>query len=498
MDTIPNIQPYTIEQYNEPDPNSNNVNQDINSELNQNNYGSYNQPQKTSRRFPLPLILGGIAVLGLLIFGFLLLASGGGEESGDNNNNQTAENVTLQWWGVFLDSEVVQPLIDEYQEQNPNVTIQYANKWPGGERNASTVSYQEELNRVLLNNDPVELPDIFMVENTWIGDYEPFARSSSSFDINEYSTIFHSAVVSDFASTGSIYGTPMWMDNLSIVYNRDLLSSINLESPPDSWIRFKNASEALTVLNSNNIEQAGFAAGTSENVSFAFELTNLLIAQNGVEFTSSDGLPIFASDASTDEAFAFYNSFSEGSDKTWDETLKNDAAAFLEGDLAMTAATSWRLRDILRFNEDLGAGIDIGVATIPQVEGQPLENMNWATYWGNMVSLNRPYGIESWEFLKWLSEPAQQETLSSNIEQAYGYFGTIYPRRDMQSNLSEDQYLSVYSETLENSQTWSMVNGRYVKNLFLEYIDAGSGNIESLQDDIAEIIALRGSLTREE
>jgi ABC-type glycerol-3-phosphate transport system substrate-binding protein len=35
----------------------------------------------------------------------------------------TSENIRLQWWGVFLSSDVVQPLIDEYESTNSGVEI---------------------------------------------------------------------------------------------------------------------------------------------------------------------------------------------------------------------------------------------------------------------------------------------------------------------------------------------------------------------------------------
>ncbi|MDQ7021885.1 MAG: hypothetical protein Q9M91_08875 [Candidatus Dojkabacteria bacterium] len=45
----------------------------------------------------------------------------------NTNNNQS---VQIRWVGAFLDEDVVNPLIQEYEALNPNVDIQYFNQWP--------------------------------------------------------------------------------------------------------------------------------------------------------------------------------------------------------------------------------------------------------------------------------------------------------------------------------------------------------------------------------
>src|SRR5690606_23363349 len=108
------------------------------------------------------------------------------------------------------------------------------------------------------------------------------------------------------------------------------------------------------------------------------------------------------------------------------EDFKNDSASFLEQKVAMIASTSWRLREILRFNETLDLGLDIGISQVPQITTDA-GNLNWATYWGNIVTLNRPNSVASWNFLTWLTEPAQLEKLYTQVEEQSGYFGILYP-----------------------------------------------------------------------
>jgi multiple sugar transport system substrate-binding protein len=492
--SLPTIQPYTIEpiqEYDAYDPT-----------LYGDNTYTTESSGEAKRRNPMFLVLIILAFLGLMIFGFLLLGGGNGNNNQNNNtttgNQNTNRNVVLQWWGMFLDKDVVQPLLDKYNAENPNVTIEYANKFSGGDYNTASKNYQEELNRVLKGNDPVQLPDIFMVHNTWAGDYEAYAQESTEYDLTTFTNTFYPAAVTDFANTGEVFGVPLWMDTLAVIYNKDLLNAVDLAEPPANWSRFKNAAQALTKRTGSTINQAGFAAGTTTNTSFYFEMANLLLAQNGVQIVNAQNQPIFSADPDAVDALEFFKSFTTGTEPTWNETMKNDSAAFLEEKVAMVIAPSWRLREILKYNDQLNLNLDIGIAQIPQVEGQTQEIINWADYWGSMVALNRPNAVESWRFLEWITQPEQLKEINNNIKQKYGYFGNLYPRKDMQNELQNDDFLKVYNKSLPFAQTWYMVKGIGVKEEFSKLLTSrsriSSSNLVETENNIKGLQALKGIL----
>src|SRR5690606_30772274 len=92
-------------------------------------YYGYETTTITPRRKP-PFLLIGIVIvlLVVLVLLFLLISSRARNNTPNNNQNNTGRNIILQWWGAYLDPDVVKPLIDEYQSLNPNVKIEYANK----------------------------------------------------------------------------------------------------------------------------------------------------------------------------------------------------------------------------------------------------------------------------------------------------------------------------------------------------------------------------------
>ncbi|MCA9378835.1 extracellular solute-binding protein [Candidatus Dojkabacteria bacterium] len=417
------------------------------------------------------------------------------ETSQPDSQNQ---EITLQWWGVFLDESVVQPLLDDYHTLHPNITVDYANRWPGGEWETGAALYQSELNRVLKENNPVVVPDIFMVDNSWAGNYEAYASSApaSVTDAATVAAAFYPAITSDFVNDTSVYGLPLWMDDLVILYNKSLLTAASVTSPPTNWVDFKSLAISLTKRDSGTITQAGFAAGVADNVTFGPELLNVLFLQNGVAITNSLGDVIFSADTDSVTALDFYKSFSQ-SGGSWDASFENDALAFMQGKLAMLLSTSWRYADILRFNEKYKLNLNIGVAALPQLQGQNPPVINWATYWGNMVALGRPNKTAAWEFLQWITEPEQLRKLSQNVKSDRNFFGLLYPRQDMQQELASDQYLRTFNAGLPLAESWDMIDGLAVRSEFNKLIAKTSISQSSIADTenaIQRIISSKGQL----
>jgi ABC-type glycerol-3-phosphate transport system substrate-binding protein len=484
MSTLPNIQPYTVEQ--------------IDSTQEIQPYYSYDEevveasPRSNSRPFIIILIIFAVFV----ILAIILLISGLRPTTNQTNQN-TDRQAFIQWWGAFLPSEVVQPLIDEYKTIAPNVTIEYANKMPIGiNRNSSISQYKQELDRVLSTGNAVEVPDIYTVNNTWVGDYESFAEPSTVYDINSVAQQFYPAVTRDFTDLISVYGIPLWIDNFAIIYNKDLLATVQASEPPTQWPLFQNLAKSLTVRRNNVIDQAGFAAGTSTNSSFSFELFNTILAQNGVAITDEQNnftLSQFGNEFV--QAFSFFKSFASGANATWADALGVDTVSFLEGRTAMLYVPSWRLREILRINETFELGIDIGISSVPQVAGQEKEFYNWTEYWGLMVAKGRSYSRESWDFLFWLTQPEQLKKISANVKASQGYFGSLYPRSDMSNELANDEYLKIYNESLNFSDSWRMIKGQDVRIEFKEIIDLSSASeslVQTLQNSLASLRAIKG------
>lgn len=450
------------------------------------------------------LIIIGLIVFGVVLLILLLILLGSRRTTPVTNNNTTTDttkNVVLQFRGAFLSSASIQPLIDEYQTINPNVKIEYADKWPTGSFSDASEIYRSEINRILKEGDSVNIPDIFMVNNRWTGDYDSalytYPSPSTYFSAETFASTFQPAVLEDFANDGKIHGVPLWMDTLAIVYNKTLLRDGAISAPATTWNEFKSQAQALTKREGNEIKVGGFAAGSTNNVTFGFDIVNTLMYQNGVQFVDDSGLATFSTYPDTITALNFYKSFASGTAATWNSSMKNDAAAFLEGKAAMIATTSYRYRDILKYNKAYDIGLDIGISRLPQLSsGQSQEIFNFADYWGTMVSNARGNGDYAWAFLQWLSQPEQYKKLSENIKTETGSFGILYPRKDMATELVNDPDLAVFNESIPYAQSWYMGKGYQVIEEFLKLI-GGSVNqsaVTGTERNIQTILNSAGQL----
>jgi ABC-type glycerol-3-phosphate transport system substrate-binding protein len=449
-----------------------------------------NDNGKKKRQF----IIIGIIVVVLLILLIFILSRGGGS---NNNVEDQKENIVLQWWGAFLEPEVVQPLIDEYNSLNQHVTIEYANKFRNSESFESEVTrYRDELNRVLRNGNQVEIPDIFTVESTWSGDYEQYvaAAPSNTYTVNSFASTFYGAVNTSFTQGDKVIGVPLWIDTFAVVYNKDLLAQASQNEPPTTWSAFKTLATQLTQRSRNNVIQSGLALGNSSNLSYSTDILLTMLMQNGVVIADQTGIPQFANSSATLNTLEFYKSFMSIESGTWSNSFNNESAAFLDGKVAMIIVPSYRYREILRFNQQYNIGLNIGVSEIPQVDGSA-QKFNWADYWGNMVALDRPNSSESWKFLHWITQPEQLRKLNDNVNNVSGYFGILYPRSDMAQELAGDTYLRVFNSSLVDARSWYMVKGRDVEEELKTLINQNSINqstIDRAQENISRLISNKG------
>ena len=401
-------------------------------------------------------------------------------QNGDDNNSQ--DQVTLIWWNMFDSEENVKPLIDAYTSQNSNVVIQYRQQGVTG----GVTSYKNLLDNALSDAETINDPDIFTIENTWVGKYEEYISPAPSDQFNnDYYGDFYPLVKEDFAKDVAL-GVPLYVDSLAVIYNKDKLIEGGYTVPDNDWSEFKNQAKSLTQRGSNNkIVSAGFAAASGNNVQFNFDILSLLMLQNGANLNSPSVLESFSTNSDVIGTFDFYKEF-YGANGSWDDEQKLDIAAFLEGRLAMFIAPSWRLNDLLIYNEKYNLDLDIGIAPIPQLTGT--DNIAWGTYWGQTVSKASPNTNEAWKFIKFITEADQLRLLDKTVKDNGRKVGVFFPRLSMSSEISDDQYLRVYTQAMPFAKSWYMKDGYIIENEFNKYYTGEGTDLGGIENVINSTI----------
>lgn len=354
------------------------------------------------------------------------------------------ENVQLKIWALWEDKNLIQPAIDAFEQQNPNIEIEYELQNIFNYRTRVQTQIDEPYGG---ENSP---PDIFMIHNSWLpmflGNAQLSAIPQDILSPSEFSSDFYDVVSESFSKNGLYYAIPLGIDGLSLFYNQDLLDEASV-SVPKSWDEFRESAKKLTIKNSEGqIIQAGAAIGTTGNVDHWPDIIGLLFLQNpGADLekpNSSRGA----------EVISFYTNFIKGEDSVWDASLESSTQAFYTGKLAFYFAPSWRVHDIRVANQNL----NFKTAPVPQLPcaaGFECPKVGWATFWGFAVSASSPHQKEAWQFLKFLTS---EETQILLYQQAAGIrlFGEPYSRVSLRESLLSDPIAGSFVEQAPYYKSW--------------------------------------------
>ncbi len=408
-------------------------------------------------------IIGGGVLFFLIIFFIIIsLILGGGKNK---------KPVILTYWMLWEDGTVFDPLIKDYQRQNPNIKINV--------QKMSVDDYREKLSAQIPEGRG---PDLFRFHNTWLPEIKDIVSPlpSSVMSHSDFEKTFYpiqskdlcmnadySGCVQDIAKRKgqySYYGIPLEIDGLVLLYNDDLFKKANISKPPsnlDELIDQNFLSKFTFKDPDGQLRSSAIAIGTSTNVEHFSDIFGLLLLQNGGDLRK-------LADPAGVGALQGYRKFAEVG--IWDDTMPNSITAFTQEKVAMIIAPSWEIVTIKAQNPNL----KLKVASIPfNLPGsQPI---SLATYWAEGVSKKSPNSLEAWKFLKFLSEKDSMTKLYENEKKnrALGLFGEPYSRRDLGDKLLSDDYLSVVIQQADQYRSLPVISRTSDKGLndgIIQYI----------------------------
>ncbi len=403
----------------------------------------------------IPLVLGGVALIGALVFAATRFLSndsssvsdsdGPAVSQGQNSGSGSAGNsagsaasgqqVTLTYWGLWEPSSVLEEVLTEFEQQNPGIKVEY--------RKQSHKDYRERLQTAVASGNG---PDVFRFHATWVPmlQEELATMPSKIMSANQYKTTFYPVANEQLQLNGQIVGLPLMYDGLALFYNKEYLKTAGREVPK-SWAELRDLANKLSVpatqseRASGEIKRAGLAIGNATNVDHFSDILGLLILQNG----GDPGKPLTSE---VRDALKFYTNFALN-DHVFSESLPNSTMAFARGDAAMMFGPSWRVHDVKNINPDL----DFGVAPAPKLSDAKIA---WASYWAEGVSSKSKNQTESWKLLQFLTSKETLKKLYS-AQSKIRTFGEIYSRQDLAQSIS-DELVAAYLLDAPRAQSWYM------------------------------------------
>ena len=335
----------------------------------------------------------------LLVSLCLLAACTGGSDDGGSPSAEPSGPVTLTFWHGYTDVEAdsLNALLDEWNADHPDIQVKplFVNNdkalqkltvaLQGGEPPDITYQYGSSLASVAAAPGLVDLTDWVKTPDVDWEDFIPGAREAATVD-------------------GKVLGIPALVDNLALVYNKDLFDQAGLDYPtPDwTWDDLRAAAKALT---DPAEKRFGFAYPMDASEDSVWHWDPLLWQKGGSILTEDGSKAAFNSHEGV-EALELFAGMAVD-DRSVYLDIQNSAytSLFNNGRIGMLETGPW---DLASFPD-----VDYGVEILPGFDGdhQTIAGPDMWCVFDNGGGKKEA----ALEFLQWLTaaEQVQKEDLAT-------------------------------------------------------------------------------------
>jgi multiple sugar transport system substrate-binding protein len=302
--------------------------------------------------------------------------------------------VTLRFWAMGREGEVVQELARDFERENPGVRVRVQQiPWSAAHEKLLTAFVGEAT------------PDIAQMGNTWMAEFaalralEPLgprlARSSVA-ESSYFAGIWDTNVID-----GVPYGVPWYVDTRIIFYRSDLFARAGYPRMPDRWDEWRAALVAVK----RRAGSSGYALFLPPN---EFEPLLALGVSAGSRFLADDGTRGVFSGPAFRRAFDFYASlYRDGlAPPMRNNEIANLYQEFARGYFAAYITGPWNLGE---FASRLPDSLQHAWATAPMPGPDgPATGASLAGGASLVVFRASRHKDEAWRLVEFLSRPEQQ------------------------------------------------------------------------------------------
>jgi arabinogalactan oligomer/maltooligosaccharide transport system substrate-binding protein len=366
----------------------------------------------------------------------------------------TGPIVNLKVWGTDP-KEAFAGTFAAYAAARPNVIVQYTQVPRNG--------YEAELISAFATGKG---PDVFMVSNHDIRKYARLISPATTTQIRpgQMGAVFPQAASDDLIYNNQVYALPLYIDTLTLVYNRDKLDQAGIAVPPATWDEFLRDIPPLKTENAQGQLTAAAAAigGTEKTVTHAADIMSLLMMQNGTEMTDNSGAAKFASAESGkgSEAFSFYLDFANAGSPayTWNEGRPNSIESFLSGNTAMIFAYREDMLDFAKKSPFL----NWSVAPMPQTSSGTA--VNFPSYQALTAWVGGKNQVWAWDFIVFA-------TTNNAAAKAYANAtGRPAALRAVLGEQAGSADMGIFAKQALTARSWSMPDYANMKNIMSQAV----------------------------
>jgi multiple sugar transport system substrate-binding protein len=339
------------------------------------------------------------------------------------------DGVTVRFWAMGREAEVVAELIREFEDENPGIHVDVQNiPW--------TAAHEKLLTAFAADG----LPDVCQLGNTWIPEFaelntltplQPYVAQSTVVDPADYfQGIWDTNVIHD-----ELVGVPWYVDTRLLYYRKDLLAKAGYDHPPRTWEEWNQMMAAIKKMQGPNRYAVLMPINEFEQqLSFALQQPDPLLRDHDTRGNFRS--PGFR------RTLAFYeNMFAQGWAPRMSETqISNVWDEFFRGFNVFYLSGPWNIREFKKLQPKELEG-KWGTAALPGPDG-PGAGIAGGT---SLVIFRSSQQKEaSWKLIEFLSRPDIQQRFHAII-------GDLPPRRSTweHPSLANDPLAQPFRDQLE-------------------------------------------------
>ncbi len=400
------------------------------------------------------------------------------------------QQIQLVYYKLFDNEDVINPLIQQYETQHPNVKIVYR-------KFTDPVEYQNLIINELAEGQG---PDIFSAPNYW------FLRNAkkispmplTKMSVKQFEDTFVSVAENDLVlrdpadSTTKVFGIPLTVDTLALYYNGGTYNDIipSRGRPAATWEGLLDDVFKLSKPDQSfeRFATAGIAMGRSDNIARAIDILYMLMLQYKTTFyndnvsqaqfaqqntISATGLSLNPST----EALKLYTSFALPTNKnySWNQYLADpkspvkEMETFARGKVAMIFGYSYLYDQILTEIKDLkGKGVqtidekNVKISAVPQIFDPTTsteKRVAYASYYAETVSRTSQNPDEAWNFLIYISGKDNLNYYNQKTHKPTS-------RRDMIDDQLKDPIYGVFAQQIGYAESFPIYDDTTYSQIF--------------------------------
>ncbi|OQO89438.1 extracellular solute-binding protein [Saccharomonospora piscinae] len=374
---------------------------------------------------------------------------------------------TVTFWDTSdatSESPAYKELVTRFEEQYPNITVEYVNvPFDGADDKFKTAAQSGD-----------GAPDVMRTDVGWtstfaaLGYLQPLDGTPALDNADDYLQVPMESNVYE----GKTYGVPQVTDTLALLYNKDHFEQAGIDAPPATWDELRETASTLE-------EEISGTTGVFLNADSYFLLP--FVYGEGADYVDTEAERITIDSPEVSAAVETVQELTADGVGTTDTSANkytNMQDGFKDGSVSMIINGPWSVSDTLS-GDAFSDAADLGVAPVPagpQDQGGPVGGHNYTVYAGS------PDLAASYLFVRFLNSAESQAHVAAE-NNTLPTRGSVYDNEDVAAN----EVIAAFEEPLTQAKPRPAAPGAgTLYDLFTPFYEQILGGQASVEDGLAQ------------